>query len=67
MLYKIITCIFFLKQNIAKIKLIFKVVLEINDSYLSAMKKQRVYNRKKGDVVNLTEMPHGSFVMMLIF
>lgn len=66
MVYKTIASIFFLKQNITKIKLIFKVVLEINDSYLSAMKNQS-YNREKGDAVNLTEMPCGSFLMMLIF
>lgn len=31
------------------------------------MKNQRVTTETKGDAVNLTEMPHGSFLMMLIF
>lgn len=47
--------------------LTLKIILEINDSYLMSCEKLESYEEKKGDVMNLTEMPHAPFLMMLIF
>lgn len=47
--------------------LTLKTTLEINDSYLMSCEKLQSYKGKKGDVMNLTEMPHVPFLMMLIF
>lgn len=41
--------------------LTFKTIFKINYSYLLSCEKLESYKGRKGDVVVLAEMPHGSF------